>query len=173
MKTKVVLWCLLSVACAKKEHIRDYLQSPHAVPNEEIAALSTDELTQLFVIARDPQISTSERVRALGLIGTRGNTPEAEALWQEMRQSPERELRIQAAYAQAAAQPSDALADFIQTLLKDKDKDIREVGIRSMFALKLPQAVELARHQLPIETDSTLKLLLNKLIARSATEPKH
>jgi hypothetical protein len=172
MKTIALLVCFLSVSCTNQDRARDYLQSPHAISNDKVAALSTDEFAQLFVIARDPQASLYERVRAVGLVGSRGNTPEAEALWQEMRHASERELRIQAAYAQATAQPSDTLADFIQTLLADPDRDMREVGIRSMFVLQLPQAQALAEHQLNIETDNTLKLLLKKFIARLVTAPK-
>lgn len=140
----------------------------HPVSTKELAMLNDAEYAALLQLAADPTWSVSMRAKALAWLGSRPNNAEAIALWQNARQWPERELRIQAAYAQAMASHRDPslFVKTMQTYLADSAVEIREVAVQVLFASQHAQAAALMGDHLEHESDPSLRQVIAHRMAQ-------
>jgi hypothetical protein len=126
------------------------------------AALALDEGRPLFV-----------RARATSLLGVRADAL-AFAVWRAQRRAPERELRVQAAWAEGLARgETEPGRGFARALLDSPDRSLREVGIQLLARGASPAGLAAIRAHNERERDARLRALIHRRLGegRRSAQP--
>lgn len=152
-----------------RDRMRQSAAAIEGVSPEAVSGMTLGEQAALIAMARDTNERLYVRARAIGLVGALPNA-EAEALWAAARTWPERELRVQAAWAQGLARRRTVEGfTFAKGLLTESESHLREVGVHLLFLLDTPQAVDVATDHLATESDPVIRRLIDRrLMERSA-----
>lgn len=152
---------LLALACADVEtRMHDAARAIEAT--RDVAKMTAAEHAALVAIARDPKQPVYARARAIGLVGARPDDA-AHALWRDARAWPQRELRVQAAWAQGlAAKRTKAFAPTVAALLADDEAHIREVGVQLLFLDGSAASVATAKAHSEREADPVVRKLIER-----------
>lgn len=163
----------LSLACApdmqrsRVERMAELCTTHHALPAAAIARLDDEDVLALQVLARDRERPLWLRARAVTLAGARPSDA-VHAMWREMRSAPERELRIQAAWAEGLAGGAQHRRGFAARLLHDDDARLREVGAHLLAIAGGERALTVARERIAIEEDAGVRAVLSRKILSKA-----
>lgn len=151
-----------TAAAAVEQRMRDAAHAIEATPG--VAKMTRAEQRALIAIARDAKQSVYARARALGLCGAIPDDA-AFALWREARAWPQRELRVQAAWAEGLARKrGPRFLPYARALLAEEEAHLREVGVHLLFIEGSAAAIALAKQHAAIEPDPVVaKLLARRL----------
>lgn len=134
----------------------------HPLDPRALASLDEEGLRALCVLARDRGQKVALRARAVALLPARPSAL-VDAVLQEARRDPEREVRLAAAWAQGLllrGQPGSL--GFVRGLLDDAEPHMRETGVHLLFRLHPEEAPAIAAAHLATEQDPALRALVER-----------
>lgn len=165
--------CLSSLLACGQERPADRVarmarlsSTHHAIPADALASLDDADLAALRSLARDRERPLWLRLRALVLAGARPSE-ETRALWAALRQAPERELRVQAAWAEGLSRAGRDRVTYAAGLLDDGDEALREAGAHLLaIATKNDErrVLAIARARLPLEGSERVRAVLRRKV---------
>lgn len=127
----------------RAERMARLCEGHHALSAETLLSLTDDDVRALVAVARDSARPIFVRARATSLVGVRPSVS-VERLWDELLAAPERELRVQAAWARGLARHGSDRLGWAEALLDARDEAMREAGAHLLFLVEEREAAEVA-----------------------------
>lgn len=142
------------------ERWAEALLDPHPLSPRILGALDDEGVRALCALARDEARPLAVRARAIALLPARPSTL-VDATLSALREAPERELRVQAAWSQGArASGQDGSLALLAAMLDDEEPRVREAAIHLLLRLHPREAPALLSEQLSREPDEAVRARL-------------
>jgi HEAT repeat protein len=110
----------------------------------------------LFLVAADPSLPRYPRARAAGLLGRYANAQARGSLARLLTESNDLEVRVQA-IAGLSFQEGAAALPRLQTLLGDREPELRAAAIRGLHRINTPSARRLLEQHRKVEPEVWVK----------------